>query len=404
MSRKGENIHKRKDGRWEARILTFCDGQKKYKSIYGRTYKETKNKMLSYHYTNSETEEVIVTPSRDTSMMNVKNSGSLAEGEIVGNSHTFSDVTKEWFHANRLHLKESTMLKYHTLFDCHILPRFADINIADIDVQDINAFLTEKVTGGSIIKNPNTNKSKPLCSSYVRTMSILINSVINFAMRMGYRNALRAPMSKPSENKKAIGVINKSDLEKLESALNIDYSGTSIGIMLALYAGLRIGEVCALRWDDIDLKEQIIHVKHTISRIRNFTEGESTNAPKTKLIIDMPKTKSSVRDIPINSKLSAFLIRARKEAGSEYVVSDKSTFLSPRTFEYRFHRLLKKCKTKDVNFHVLRHTFSTRCVELNIDIKSLSEVLGHANVSTTLSIYVHSSMEHKRTQLEKLVM
>lgn len=393
MSRKGENIHKRKDGRWEARILLSCDGEKKYKSIYGKTYKEAKSKMLSYPYTNSYPREAAAVAPMVSSNITCK---AIQKKEL-----TFSDVTEEWFQSKQFQLKASTLLKYHTLFEGHIMPRFADIAISDIDVLDINDFLAKKCTSGSLIESSDTNKNKPLSGTYVRTIGILINSVINFAVRMGYRNELRAPMSKPAENKKNIKVINKNDLEKLDNALSLECTGTCTGIMLALHAGLRIGEVCALRWEDIDLEEQIIHVRHTVSRIENTIEYD--NKTKTKLIIDTPKTKSSVRDIPINSKLLSFLVQSKNNKISEYVVSDKTTFISPRTFEYRFHRLLKKYKATDVNFHVLRHTFSTRCVELNIDIKSLSEVLGHANVNTTLNIYVHSSMEHKRTQMEKLV-
>ena len=122
----------------------------------------------------------------------------------------------------------------------------------------------------------------------------------------------------------------------------------------------------------------------------------------TKLIIDKPKTKSSVRDIPIPKRLMDILVLLYEKRRSEYVISDRAGFVSPRTYEYRFHKVFEKHQIKSVNYHALRHTFATRCIEHGVDVKTLSEILGHSNVSITLNTYVHSSMERKREQLEKL--
>lgn len=155
---------------------------------------------------------------------------------IFAKEHTFSEVTDEWFHSKQLQLKAATFLKYHILFKSHILTRFADISISDIDVSDINAFGAEKSTDGSLITDTDTNRRTPLPGTYVRTIDILINSVINFAIKTGYQNELRAPMSKSTENKKNIKVINSNNLEKPDNALNLEFSETSIGIMLTLHA------------------------------------------------------------------------------------------------------------------------------------------------------------------------
>ena len=161
--------------------------------------------------------------------------------------------------------------------------------------------------------------------------------------------------------------------------------------------GLRISEVCALRWNDIDFEAEILHVRSTVARVK----GEGGDCA-TKLIIDRPKTKASLRDIPISRKLMGALISLYKKRKSEYVVSKKVGFVSPRTYEYRFHKIMMQYDMPAVNYHALRHTFATRCIELGVDVKTLSEILGHANVSITLNTYVHSSMERKREQLEKL--
>ena len=198
---------------------------------------------------------------------------------------------------------------------------------------------------------------------------------------------------------KNIVILNSSELNILENGLSTDSSLESLGIMLSLYTGLRIGEICALRWCDIDLENKVLHVRHTIARVKNTN---MVGNAKTCLVIDKPKTKSSLRDIPITTKIFSLLSTARATSVSEYVISDQSTFLSPRTYEYRFHKKLKEHNIKDINYHALRHTFATRCIEKGIDVKSLSEILGHSNVSITLNTYVHSSMELKRSQLEKL--
>lgn len=170
-----------------------------------------------------------------------------------------------------------------------------------------------------------------------------------------------------------------------------------MGVLLSLRAGLRIGEVCALSWEDVDLSKEVIHIRHTVARVDSTEAGR-----KTKLILDAPKTASSERYIPICSDLLTVLKRIRSGGSSGFVVSGSEYFVSPRTFEYRYHTLLKAAKVSSVNFHCLRHTFATRCIEVGVDVKSLSEILGHSSVSITMDTYVHSSIELKRAQIEKL--
>lgn len=135
---------------------------------------------------------------------------------------------------------------------------------------------------------------------------------------------------------------------------------------------------------------------------RSRVKSDDGSSSKSKLIIDTPKTQSSIREIPIISQLIKPLIFLYETRNSEYIISAETSFVSPRTFEYRFHTVLKKCRIASFNYHVLRHTFATRCIEGGVDIKSLSEILGHANVSVTLNTYVHSSIERKRELLEKI--
>ena len=168
--------------------------------------------------------------------------------------------------------------------------------------------------------------------------------------------------------------------------------------MISLHAGLRIGEVCALKWSDVDLEERIIHIRATVSRV-----GRTDGTKGTMLTLGSPKTNASIRDIPISSVLFNVLKELHNTSASPFVISETDTFMSPRTYEYRYHRILKQCDIPKINYHALRHTFATRCIESKMDVKTLSEILGHGKASVTMDIYVHSSMDRKRAQMEDMV-
>ena len=367
MGRKGENIHKRKDGRWEARVLIRkYNGESSYYSIYGKTYREAKEKKEKY----------------------LENKHKISHTKHTNIS--FGDVLDIWSEQRFFHQKESTKLKYQNIINRHIKP---DLGIIDINLLDdvvVNNFLSKKKATGRI-----DNKGG-LSNSYVKTMAIIISSALQYAIEKDYRNPLKAKILKPVTEKKEIKILSESIQTKLENALINEQSKTALGVLIALNTGLRIGEICALKWENIDLENKIIHIRASIIRVANHDDSSQ----KTKYIIAEPKTKTSIRDIPITSKLLHILLTV-KEKGI-FVLSDDEDFICPRTFEYRFHRLLQLHSIPDTNFHTLRHTFATRCVEKKVDTKTLSEILGHSNVGITLNYYVHPSFESKRSQLEKI--
>ena len=217
-----------------------------------------------------------------------------------------------------------------------------------------------------------------------------------YAAEKEYRLPLKARILKPSTEKKDIYVLSQAEQQHLEESLERDSSLTALGILITLNTGLRIGELCALKWEDIDLENRVIHIKSSIIRISTTKNTEQ----KTQFVIADPKTKTSIREIPITTKLFSILKNAYP--ASIFVVSNTADFVPPRTFEYRFHKILARHNIPDTNFHTLRHTFATRCVEKNVDVKTLSEILGHSNVSITLNYYVHPSFDTKRNQLEKI--
>lgn len=368
MARHGEKIRKRKDGRWEGRYKVGNDknGKTLYKSVYGKTYTEVKEKLKNVE---TLTENMLITKTKN---------------------FNFSYVVNEWFSSVKLNLKKSTIHKYEYLISKHIVPDLGKIPITELESNIINSFAERKLEKGSL------HSSNGLSKSYVRTMMLIISATIKFAAQEGWCKNISSKIHKPSQEKKELQILSSLEQLSLEKKLLEELSTTSIGMLITLKTGLRIGELCALKWDDFDFTNNILYVRSTVSRIKN-PAGKGTV-----LIIDVPKTSSSIRAIPFSNDLKSILANAKKRSNSCYVVSDKSDFLSPRTFEYRYHKFMQQHQFPKLNYHALRHSFATRCIEYGVDVKSLSEILGHSNVSITLNTYVHSSINLKRAQLEKL--
>jgi integrase len=193
---------------------------------------------------------------------------------------------------------------------------------------------TSLITFSKQKKSRRVDKIGGLSNSYVKTMAIIINSAINYAVENDFRVPLKAKIQKPQVDRKEVNVLSPKVQKQLEDTLIYDNSKTTLGILIALKVGLRIGEICALRWEDIDLKNKIIKVQKSVVRVSNT----SSDSQKTKYILAEPKTKTSIRDIPINTKLYSILVNADDKNG--YVISNTSEFICPITFEYRFHKKL----------------------------------------------------------------
>ena len=369
MSRRGENIHKRKDGRWEARIKinNVKTGEKKYTSLYGRSYKEVKKKKADF-------------------IKNVKSDNPIQQKKL-------SEILNLWQENNIIRQKDATKLKYKFLIDQHINPEIGSILISDLDTTAINRFLYRKQQTGRL------DHTGGLSPSSIKLIACILGSAVQFAAEQNYCKPFVCSLNIPPSSKKELTILDIENQIKLENYIMAYPTHTGAGILLSLNTGLRIGEVCALRWDEFDLHNKVICIKHTVSRVPS-TDKES--GAKTCLIIEEPKTSASKRKIPIPSKLLPVLEEMHRQALSDFVISDKVGFVSPRTYEYRYHKILKECNVSKVNYHALRHTFATRCIEVGMDIKTLSELMGHSNVNITLNTYVHSSIDLKRTQIEKL--
>ena len=294
----------------------------------------------------------------------------------------FEVVTEEWLKYKKNTVKKSTYYNYSYSVAKYLYPSFAGKNITKI--KNYNNFIEEL--------------SDTLSPKTVRDIVTKLKEIINFYEEEHNTKLNIKKMSLPKMNKKEIQILSNKEKQKLEKYCIEQNSLKSLGILICLNTGLRIGEVCALRWENIDFESKKIHIEKTIERIYSKEEN------KTIVIIDTPKSITSVRTIPINSKLYNILKQIRgKSKKTDFVLTGSSEhYVEPRNYQYHFKEILKRNKVKKYKFHTLRHTFATNCIEAGMDIKSLSEILGHADVSITLNIYVHSSDKAKRKYLEKI--
>lgn len=352
-------VYKRKDGRWECRISMGKDdnGKRISRSFYGKSREEAEYKAMIVQ--------------------------GQAEEDYAVTEMTVRELVTEWLHVTASRIKESTAANYAMKAEKHLIPAFGEIKCCLLKAKDIYAFIERKLKEGLSVR-------------YLSDIIVLFKSVFRYASReYRIRNVLDGIVL-PKKNKPEIAVMNKEQQFRLEKYLDKHPSVTSVGISISMYMGLRIGEVCALQWKDIDLEKRILTVSKTIQRVQC-----RTGAKHTKLIITEPKSESFKRTIPIPDCLLP-LLRQFKDNGEVYIVSGRKKPVEPRTMQYRFSKILHNADLPSLHYHSLRHLFATRCVELGFDVKTLSEILGHSSVEVTLNRYIHSDMERKRTCMSLL--
>lgn len=352
MSKRGENIYKRKDGRWEGRYLK---PDKKYGYIYGNTYKKVKEKL-------------------NAAKVNLKNESDKTK---------ISVLCDKWLEYKDQYIKESSFVKYKNIAEKYIKPYFKGIPTNKVDeyiIEDFVKNLSDKGYSAKTVKI---------------TLSVL-ESVFSYS-KIKIDFSLNRFVSK--SEKKEIHILTEKERIRLESYLSKSEDPCKIGVLTALYTGIRIGELCALKWENIDLSLGIMKIAATLQRIQNFKE---TTDKKTKIIITEPKTPSAKRIIPLPNLLIKKLKCIKPKNGTAFLLTGNEWFIEPRVLTVIFKKHLKECGITDINFHSLRHTFATRCVETDFEPKALSEILGHSSVNTTLGIYTHPSLEYKRENINRL--
>ena len=308
----------------------------------------------------------------------------------------FGDLLKDWLRLIRSDVKESTYSRYISMIEKHILPELGSMPLSVISSEDIERFTQKKLQCG------NLKNSGGLSPKTVTGFLSVIRLALNYGAECGYDCCGSILIRNPRKNMPDIQILTSREQQKLESVLIEENSPVSIGILLSLYLGLRIGEICALRWEDFDLENGLLYVKRSMQRIPNLDAAKDNPlSAKTKIIIDDPKTSSSVRNIPIPAGLLPLFCQYKKEANI-YVLTGSDSYLEPKGYYRKYKQIMNKCGLGRFNYHALRHTFATRCIENDFDVKSLSEILGHANVSTTLQRYVHPSVSLKRQHMDRL--
>lgn len=375
MPRRGENIYKRKDGRWEARYIKqhSPEGRAIYGYLYARTYRDVKAK-LQEHKNFSDS----------------KPAGR--ECKVVSDGKkTFQTIAENWLSSIMPQVKMSTNNKYRNLLDSYIYPRFGTRMISCMTHDFIEAQCNELLQFGG-------REGTGLSPKTVADILSVIRSVLKFAIKSGEGVPCDGQSVQIKRPVNEMRVLSRNEQEQLCKYLYSDLNEYNIGILVCLFTGLRVGEICALRWEDISISDQTIHVRQAMQRIQDKSGGQA----KTQIIISAPKSACSSRTIPIPDDLLRIIISHKSTSSGFFLTNNTQRFIEPRTMQNRFKYALKASAVSDANFHSLRHTFATRCVELGFDVKSLSEILGHASVNITMNRYVHPSMELKKENMQRL--
>ncbi|MBS6397520.1 MAG: site-specific integrase [Clostridiales bacterium] len=306
-----------------------------------------------------------------------------------------SELVNEWLHAVEYRISRSTYVKYEQLTRNYISPFFESMTEEELDNECLNHFC-------SLINEKETIGGRQLSIGNRRTILMIVNNALDYAYdsrALDQRYYIRPRLSR---TRKVVRVFSRDDQKKIEEYILCHEDACSLAIMLSLFTGLRLGEICALQWKDICFETSSLYVNKTVQRLKTF-DGE--HGSRTELLVSQPKSAASNRLIPLPSFLLDYMRRFPEGAQDAYLLTnDAKAPMEPRTLQYHYQRILQKIGVPYLNFHCLRHTFATRCVTLGWDMKTLSEVLGHFDIKITMEYYFHSSFEYKQMQMSKVLL
>ena len=302
------------------------------------------------------------------------------------NKKNIRQIAKLWEEEKRQYVKKSTYAAYCLIVDIHILPAFGQQE--GIWEKDVQKFVLQKLDSG-------------LSQKTVKDILIVLRMILKFGAKNNYCTYIPFDVKFPmGSNKQELEVLSVTNQKKIMRFLEENFTFRNLGIFICLSTGVRIGEICALTWNDVDIESGVIHVKKTVQRIYIREEGRTY----TELIIDTPKTSNSMRDIPMTKDLFNILKPLKKVVNEQYfVLTNDTTPTEPRTYRNYYKKLLEKLGIPSIKFHGLRHSFATRCIERHCDYKTVSVILGHSNISTTLNLYVHPNYEQKKKCIDKMI-
>lgn len=301
------------------------------------------------------------------------------------NKTDFNQISALWKADKRMYVKRSTIAAYNLIIVNHLSPAFG--KMTDITEKDVQEFVICKLEHG-------------LSTKSVKDMLIVLKMILKFGAKAGLIRKESMDIKFPTERRKnEIAVLKKEDHRMLLKYILNDPNPKNIGIYICLNSGIRIGELCALQWEDIDFHREVIIITKTIQRIYINEDG----CRHTELLIGPPKTKDSIRQIPMINEMTKLLrFLSRFYSPEDYILTGRTTPIEPRTYRNHYKKVLETLKIPRLKFHGLRHSFATRCIESDCDYKTVSVLLGHANISTTLNLYVHPNMEQKQKCVEQM--
>lgn len=360
MGRRGENIRLRNDKRWEGRCSADVNGERKIYYVYAHSYKEVREKLLCKKLELAQQRE--------------QQDHDLCEKETV---ITLERAAREWLATIEQKRKYSTYAKYQYLYQHYIHGKMGDFPICGLSGLAAEQFFSDE-----------------LSQSTVKGIVCVINQILDYANIHYQIEVQKMKVQKSYTKQKPVKILNTTEQKILLDYLLQEMDSDKLGIYLCLFTGLRLGEICALRWTDIDLDSQVIHVKRSVQRV--MVENERC---KTMLLESTPKSEYSQREIPFSDHILHILKKFQNK--NIYVIGGDQP-MEPRTYQYSFSRMLEKAGIDTKNFHILRHTFATNCINSGADVKSVSEMLGHADVSITLNRYVHPTNDQKRELIKAL--
>jgi len=301
------------------------------------------------------------------------------------NINTIEQATKDFLLKSKSKLKESTFSKYSFICERHIIPYFEDMKLDALNNESINKFIQDKLNDGGLM-------GKSLSPKTINDITSLLLQILRDCCQ------LDIDIEKLSYKQSDISIFTESEYSRLKAYFSIGLDSKKLGIIVTMLTGLRIGELCALKWENIDLDSRVITINKTIQRIKITDDVQKA---KTKIIIDTPKSAASIRAIPI-PEILLHKLKCFKSKSNTYLLTNTTEYVEPRKYQRHFKSYLEACAVNYNNFHTLRHTFATMAISRGMDIKTLSILLGHSDVSFTMKRYVHPNMEHKREQIEKL--
>ncbi len=301
------------------------------------------------------------------------------------NKKAISAIVSEWKTDKKNYVKKSTFSAYVLLIENHLLPTFGDK--CEVQEADVQNFVLQKLQAG-------------LNQKTIKDILIVLKMILKFGAKnkwIAYEPfEIQYPTVRESQH---IEVLSRADQKKIMNYIQEHFTFRNLGILICLSSGMRIGEICALTWEDIDIDNGIISVNRTIQRI--YVIEDETR--RTELILDTPKTKNSIREIPMNRDLIRLIKPIKKIVNpSFFVLTNDAKPTEPRTYRSFYKSLMRYLEIPELKFHGLRHSFATRCIESNCDYKTVSVLLGHSNISTTLNLYVHPNMEQKKKAIEQM--